>query len=390
MSIMYKVLWVDDQYEDPSMIQFAIEAENNGLYLEGFTSFEEAFENLTKKINEYDLILLDGLFFEKKNQEKGTEDEKGIGMAIAKINELKNRKVFPWFVLSGKDKFTKGENSLLIANQAKCFDKTNPSDVVRLFKEMKEAALDQPEIQIKHKYKDVLDSCSNSFLGYKNYSRLFELIQYVESDSKIKGGEDKLTTVRKVVEGLFHTLGRYEIIPSQMVGQKGWINGSSKFLSGNHNDYILISEIVPPILAFNLSNLLEIIQDGSHAYGDLKYEVDQYIKGSKSDYFFRSCVYALFDILISFKGYIATNQDATLNKKRWATREIAIEENFEGKLNQDSEGNYYVGDCVFPYNKVHKIVPIGTQIKIKHSTNNNNTKTKKTYPKFAVTFEEIK
>ena len=76
---------------------------------------------------------MDGLFFEKKGQEAGTEDESGIGMAIAKINELKSKKVFPWFVLSGKDKFNKGENSLLKANKAKCFDKTNPTDVVNLF-----------------------------------------------------------------------------------------------------------------------------------------------------------------------------------------------------------------------------------------------------------------
>ena len=61
----------------------------------------------------YDVILLDGMFFEKKDQEIGTEDESGIGMAIRKINQLSSKKAFPWFVLSGKDKFTKSENMLL-------------------------------------------------------------------------------------------------------------------------------------------------------------------------------------------------------------------------------------------------------------------------------------
>jgi len=148
---MYRVLWIDDQYQDESMIQFAIEAENEDLLLDGYSSFEEGFEALERNLEHYDVILLDGLFFEKKGQEAGTEDESGIGMAIKKIYELKSRKVFPWFVLSGKDKFTKGENTLLKANKANCYDKTKPSDVVKLFEEMKLAASQQPDAQLKYK-----------------------------------------------------------------------------------------------------------------------------------------------------------------------------------------------------------------------------------------------
>ena len=46
---MYNVLWIDDQYNDPEMIQFAIEAENNGLILEGYKSSEEGFIALENK-----------------------------------------------------------------------------------------------------------------------------------------------------------------------------------------------------------------------------------------------------------------------------------------------------------------------------------------------------
>ena len=43
---MYKVLWIDDQYKDDEMIQFAIEADNEGLILEGYPSFEEGLSIL--------------------------------------------------------------------------------------------------------------------------------------------------------------------------------------------------------------------------------------------------------------------------------------------------------------------------------------------------------
>ena len=317
---MYNVLWIDDQHKNPELISFALEAEAEGIILDGYPSFEEGFEALENKLAHYDVILLDGLFFEKKGQELGTEDEKGIGKAIAKINELKRKKVFPWFVLSGKDKFTKGENALLVANEAKCFDKTNPSDVLRLFEEIKLAASEQPDTQLKFKYANLLAIGEDHLIGAENHARLFDLIKSIESDSKIDGAEDKLTTIRKIVEALFAALGKYEIIPSEMVGQRGWINGSSLFLSGKHNDYHLESEIVPPLIAYNIHKLLEIIQDGSHAYGDLKFKVDQYIRNAQSDYFFRSCVFLLFDLLLWFKEFMEKNGDIDANKAKWKSK----------------------------------------------------------------------
>ena len=71
---MYKVLWIDDQYQDAEMVHFAIDAENEGLLLDGYSSYEEGFEVLEKNLEQYDIILLDGLLFEKKGQEVGTED----------------------------------------------------------------------------------------------------------------------------------------------------------------------------------------------------------------------------------------------------------------------------------------------------------------------------
>lgn len=387
---MYRVLWVDDQHKDAGMIQFVIEAKNNGLILESYSSFEEGFDALERKIEHFDAILLDGLFFEKKGQESGTEDESGIGMAIAKINELKSRKIFPWFVLSGKDKFTKGENSLLKANKANCFDKTNPTDVVKLFEEMKTAARQQPEAQLKDRYHELLEICSDKIIGQAHFSRLFKLVKYVENGTKVEGGEDVLNAVRKIVEGLFNVLAQKQIIPNELVGEKGWINGSSLFLSDKHNDYVIQTEIIPPLVAFNIHRLLDIIQDGSHAYGELKYKVDKYMRDSQSDYFFRSTVFLSFDLLIWFKQFIENNTDKDTNKARWSKKNnVLIQEIFTGELRQDSEGNYYVGSYLLPYNKVKDVYLIGTSFKITSSIINTKTKPN-LYPNFAVSFEEIK
>ena len=338
---MYNVLWIDDQYE--KLLPFAIEAENEGLLLKGYKSWEEGERVLEAKLNHFDLILLDGLFYEKKGQVEGTEDESGIGAAIAKINELKSRKVFPWFVFSGKDKFTKGENTLLKANKVNCYDKKNPDDVRKLFDDMISAAEAQPDIQLKYKYAKLLEICSDDLIGDGIYPRLINLIKDIENTDRIQKCEDKLTSIRKIVEGLFTTLGKYKIIPQEMVGAKGWINGSSLFLSKKHDSYDFKSDIIPPLVAFNIHKLLDIIQDGSHAYGDLKYKVDKYIKDSQSDYFFRSSVFLLFDLLLWFKDFIIDNSDKSINESKWETianPSIAPGNLIQGKVIKIAENGY--------------------------------------------------
>ena len=122
---MIKVIWFDDQYKD--LEQFKIRAENQGFDLEGYESAEEGIKVLKKKYQAFDLILLDGLFYKNKGQEKGTVSVEGIGNVIREIHELRTKKIFPYFVLSGQDKFTKEENTLLKANSARCYDKKNPA-----------------------------------------------------------------------------------------------------------------------------------------------------------------------------------------------------------------------------------------------------------------------
>lgn len=325
---MYKVLWIDDQYNDPAMQQFEIEAANNDFNLDGYPSFEEGFEALEKNLESYDVVLLDGLFFENKGQVVGTESEVGLGMAIAKINELRSQKVFPWFVLSGKDKFTKDDNSIIKANKAQCFDKTNPSDIKKLFIEMKDAAKNQPDYHLKLKYEELLKICEEKYIGKGQFLRIFSLIKDVSNIERIKNTEDMFNPIRKIIEALFSRLENLGVLPKEVTA----LNGKSYFLSTyknknqDKNNYIHNKEFIHPLVAENIHRLLIIIQDASHEKEDSILRVSEYLKDSNSDFLYRSSVYLLFDILSWFKDFIDTHDKIEENEKLWKKKDDRVNE----------------------------------------------------------------
>jgi hypothetical protein len=325
MESNFTVLWIDDEHNDTKMLPFILEAEGEGLILEGYKSFEEGFDILEKNLNRYDAILLDGMFFEKKDQVSGTEDETGLGMAIAKLNELKARKFFPWFVLSGKVEFTKSNNSIIKANKARCFDKTNPKDVVDLFVTIKETTANQGDTKIKYKYNRVLQVCSDKYIGEKHFDRVLKLIKDLENNISTENPEDLLNPLRKIVEAIFSMLGKIGVIPDEILKSQGAINKSSLFLSSKHKEYKYNRVVVPPIIGENIYRLLNILQDASHAEGELKLRVDDYLKFSGSDYLYKSCILTTLDLLVWVRDFADKNPDKNTNLTFWS------------KVNKDTE-----------------------------------------------------
>ena len=158
MEKKYNILWIDDQYED--LFQFIIDAENENIFLNGFTSFEEGFEHLEGNIHAYDGVLLDALFFEKRDQIEGSEDLKGLRKTIDKLNELKHIKTLPFFILSGQTRFEK--DNTFEELYGKHFRKNNPNDISLLFNSIKEKADELEDTQLKHKYQRVFDVCTEN------------------------------------------------------------------------------------------------------------------------------------------------------------------------------------------------------------------------------------
>ena len=366
----YKVLWIDDDCNTTGK-DFIGQAEQDNIDVVAFESHEEGMTYLEQNIDQIHAVILDAkVKFKKNDTVTGLE---GLTASRDRLIELNEKLDLPFFIFTGQPDLQ--SSTIFIQSYGEFYVKGEDDD--RIIKDIISRVEQKEDYIFQNKYKDVLSTCSDNFIGEENYSRLLELIKLIENSDKIKGGEDKLTSVRKIVEALFNSLGKIEIIPSELIGTKGWINGSSLFLARKHNDYILKENIVSPIITFNMHKLLDIIQDGSHAHGDgLKYKVDSYIKNCQSDYFFKSCVFLLFDLLLWFNEFVKNNQNVDTNKAKWSYKVIEgewisgtiirIAENGWGTLKPNSfDKEIGIPATMVTENelKIHDIISVITELK---------------------------
>lgn len=322
MSNTYNILWIDDEHDHPEMETFKIQAETHGIILHGFSNFKKGFANLNANLNYYDAILLDALFLENENSE--TVNKKGLGASIAKIHELKSKKVFPFFVLSGQPTFTEKENDILEANSLKCYNKKNPEDVKKLLYDIRAESDMQIELQIKHQnqilfeiLKNYPDSVRDTFIaifkGLKGFDNHFDDQLY-------------FTQVRIILETMFRMANAYGFLHDKCVqvgGDKVNLTESCLFLSGYDTNHLKVSCSVthfPKIIANNVQNIIHTTGAASHTTTvdvTQNIHIQAYRKSINTPYLLYSLALQLMDILIWFDGYSKSNSDIALNKSYW-------------------------------------------------------------------------
>ncbi len=309
----YKVLWLEDEQE--KMDAFFDLASNVDIELILVETVKELKEKvLTESKNYFDAIILDAFGLIESKSEKTSL--RALNLAIQFITEHKSKDLIPYFVLSaylGEDD-NKSVRDLL--GSEKIYIKTN--DEKKLLRDILESIPRKAENQLKFKYQYAFEACGENYLDQEK--RIFKLLRYVESNDihdEVDDPEDNLTTLRKIIESLFYKLGKLEIIPSEITTNKGWINGSRNFLSNNHSIFNFKNSFIHPLVLNNLCQLVNILNDVSHAEGDLKLKVDEYLQAQKNDYLYRSYIYLLLDTLNWFKRFMDDNNDINKNKYLW-------------------------------------------------------------------------
>ena len=308
----YTVLWIDDIFNK----DFDRLAYQNGIKLVHFkTSLEGMFNlELGLKTNTYDAVILDGLAYDKSEDEEHSID--GLINSLNIIDKLKQSKWFPVYIFTGE------LNKLEYKGDVKWIKKYNVDIVTKGvdnkgFIDDLIAAIDEQEItNLKNKYTNAFSVCDDSYIGSKEFARVHQLIKDIENPDNISNQQDALLPMRKVLEAIFKKLNNIGLIPDEIQNGQGAINGASYFLAGTNRDYNYKEELIHPVIAESIRHLLSLTQDASHNEGT-KLGADTYLSNTTNTYLYQSLCFSLLEVLDYIKSFIDNNSNNTVNQSKW-------------------------------------------------------------------------
>ena len=286
----YNIFWIDDKHEE--MMLFIQEAYENGLILHPKLSLEGLAE-LKNNQDKYDAVLLD-VKFNRANESNETPSNENSMFAYQEI--LTFDKKFEIYFFSGEeDTFTQDEGFRKFIPNANEVIFPKGEGNKKLIEVLINSANRQKDRQIKSEYQEGFDVCTKSYIGKKAGDLLLKILTN-EKDYN-------LNYVRQILEALFKTYKKFEIVPKNLDFAQ-----TSRFLSGSVENNFQLNESskLPIPVSETLRYIIRIVNPGSHYTSDeeLKKDVDKYLSNKYSK---KAIVLLLIDVLIDFKRQVDNN-----------------------------------------------------------------------------------
>lgn len=383
----YKVLWFDDLHHRFEI--FKNRAKQQSINITAVTNAKDGLKLLRNPIIDFNAIIIDGLFYTDAGKEGDNVNDDAFGEVAKFLGILKaQNQIIPWFIYSGEPGFMSDDNySLkLFSSESygskKIYDKKQSSDETLLFNDIKSEINSIPKTQLKIKHSDAFAIFNNGHLSQIDANALLTILIDVELDKKIN---NDFISLRKLIESANDVAHSKGLIPSTINSDN--LTASFKFLCNKHMSYDLVQPYFHSAVSDMFILILNIIQDASHKKESLKLKVEDYVSSQANNYFFKSCLYSVLDMLSSFNILFEKFDNLELPDQKW--RELLATNLYQGKIEQDEDNNYFCGDYILSYNYVQQQnLQIGQDI-IVTTEKENTSRTKTKYPKFAVTFELI-
>ncbi|MBL0026911.1 MAG: hypothetical protein IPO98_18830 [Saprospiraceae bacterium] len=190
--IFYNILWIDDEHETLGGTKGP--GKRNGINLIPFKSLNSGMDELERNYPFYDGILLDAKFFENEDDVQGTEDTYNV--IEPKSDYFNSKKKFEVFVLTGQAEAY--EDKTFKKAFTNVYKKGSDEEIDRLFSDIKLAASNQEDTQIRHAYKRVFDVCTEKYIGELAGQDILNLLK-VTDETNI---DNHFNAIRKIVEDL--------------------------------------------------------------------------------------------------------------------------------------------------------------------------------------------
>lgn len=296
----YKVLWFDDEHETLEMIKE--EALLKDIKLIGYKNAMEGLLTLQNNPNQFDAVLVDGLFFLKPDNTGDAVSSEAFGEVAKVLSNLKAKGIImPWFIYSGQKSFVKEKNVIVnifgkeAGAKGKIFDKNIDEDFKTLCSEIKMAADKQPITKARHNNPEIFKIFELGYLPESIEDNVLDLLiqPVVQNNSEFKA---MLTNIRSIHESCFVKLENVKVIDSTLRN----FNSKLKHLSGNPSGATNWEPVSEVYQTKAIKNLHEWIYYTCGTY--IHYLEDQHYDGYMiSSYAVESLRNGLLEILLWFK-----------------------------------------------------------------------------------------
>lgn len=344
-----ELLWIDDEHSELNNIKSL--AEIHGFNLTCYESAEKGLSELELNYHSYDGILLDGEFFMKTNQVKGTASDAALIEAYVKLQVLySNKKIAkPWFLLSGKEQFVSKNHSIFSAYpDLHFFDKTNREDVKRIFPEIK-SVIEESEFNLRIKYSKAFNLCNDRYIGKNAANELFIVLNSFENPEARINDKLYFTSFRVVLEKLFRLANKHGFLHDNCISD--WsdlkLAASSKFLAGRRDTGVGVYSVkpyFPKLISNHVRTIIDITSSAVHSDKESFFEfynLEEYKRVVNTPYVLYCLAFQLLDVMIWFKSYIDEHNDPEVNKLELNSSQLyyfELRKKYRGSIEKDENG----------------------------------------------------
>ena len=268
----YKVLWVDDQWEDFISFKERCEESENDFEMVCATNSEDGMKIFEDHLEEWSGVILDAKVFVSSRSE--VDRLKGMQNSIERINELSSRREVPYYIFTGQPDLI---SSSYFAEQyeGRYFEKDR--DEEKLITAIKQNADNLFNTQIIHKHQAVFDCWP------ERKKELLDILTALEAESWQDAS--LLNEIRKMMEDVMEKLCKcgYCTIKFRRTNL-----GECSTMLGKPD----VSTIIPVHIQRAIHLCVAVTNEGSH-----RTTTDSYISNNRAPYLIRSLIYSMLDVL---------------------------------------------------------------------------------------------
>jgi hypothetical protein len=342
----------------------------------------KGISELKKNYTIFDGVLLDAKFFENEDDIKSSEDTEFVHRAKEQLIQLPKK--FEIFVLTAQAEAFDDKTF----NKAfkKVYRKGIEEDVERLFLDIKSAADQMPDTQIRHEFSRVFEVFTEKYIGSNGNKDLLSILRRENIEKPFENDNIYFLPLRQIMEDIFKAFNQFGFLPDIFVKPEVAFSESADFLAGKiEKGYQLFSPIFPNIIAKYFDNILKVCNPAAH-----RSEIDAFIRERNSSYSLLSATYQMLDVLLWIKDFFDQNPNIFENTQKYRLIDNGLNANIvDGIVQKDSSNNYNCEGVLIPYNLIQSIgLNIGDQVRIINPANNTNNRSKDLYKHFALKIEK--